>query len=60
LGLHGISGRAGDAFAKLKLILRKAGERTAAGLWSAIEPIIGIVPPAERTNHCAPAEHDPD
>jgi transposase len=36
-----------NAFAKLKALLRKASERTVAGLWNAIGRIIDLFSPAE-------------
>jgi transposase len=49
-----------NAFAKLKAMLRKAGERTVDGLWSAIGRIIDTFTPAECTNYFAAAGYDPD
>jgi transposase len=39
-----------QAFAKLKALLRKAGERTRDGLWSAIEHILTLYSPDECRN----------
>lgn len=49
-----------NAFAKLKAMLRKAGERTIDGLWSAIGRIIETFTPTECANDFAVAGHDPD
>ena len=48
-----------NAFAKLKAMLRKAGERTVDGLWAAIGRIIDTFTPAECTNYFAAAGYDP-
>ena len=39
-----------QAFAKLKALLRKAGERTRDGLWNAIAHILKLYSPAECRN----------
>lgn len=49
-----------NAFAKLKAMLRKAGERTVDGLWSAIGRIIDTFTPNECANYFAAAGYDPD
>jgi transposase len=49
-----------NAFAKLKAMLRKAAERTVAGLWNAIGQIIDTFTPAECANYFAAAGYDPD
>ena len=49
-----------NAFAKLKAKLRKAGERTLEGLWSAIGQIIDTLTPTECANYFAAAGYDPD
>ena len=49
-----------NAFAKLKAKLRKAGERTVEGLWSAIGRIIDTFTPNECANYFAAAGYDPD
>jgi transposase len=49
-----------NAFAKLKAMLRKAGERTVDGLWAAIGRIIDTFTPAECANYFAAAGYDPD
>ena len=48
-----------NAFAKLKAMLRKAGERTVDGLWSAIGRIIDTFTPAECANYFTAAGYDP-
>jgi len=48
------------AFAKLKAMLRKAGERTVDGLWSAIARIIDTFTPAECANYFAAVGYDPN
>jgi transposase len=47
-----------QAFAKLKAGLRRAAERTADGLWSAIPGILGTLTPAECANYFAAAGYD--
>ena len=49
-----------NAFAKLKALLRKAAERTVAGLWSAIGRIVDSFSPMECANYFAAAGYDPD
>ena len=49
-----------NAFAKLKATLRKAGERTVDGLWSAIGRIIDTFTPAECADYFTAAGYDPD
>ena len=49
-----------NAFAKFKAMLRKAAERTVAGLWNAIGQIIDTFTPAECANYFAAAGYDPD
>ena len=49
-----------NAFAKLKAKLRKVGERTVEGLWSAIGRIIDTFTPNECANYFAAAGYDPD
>jgi transposase len=39
-----------QAFAKLKALLRKAGERTRGGLWNAIAQILKLLSPDECRN----------
>ena len=43
------------AFAKLKALLRKAAERTAEGLWTAIGRLIDVFTPTECANYFAAA-----
>jgi transposase len=40
-----------QAFAKLKSLLRKAGERTVDGLWNTIGRLLDLFPPAECANY---------
>jgi len=49
-----------NAFAQLKAMLRKAAERTVAGLWNAIGQIIDTFTPDECANYFAAAGYDPD
>jgi transposase len=49
-----------NAFAKLKARLRKAAERTVAGLWAAVGRIVDTFSPAECSNYFAAAGYDPD
>ena len=49
-----------NAFAKLKAMLRKAGERTVDGLWAAIGRISDTFTPTECANYFAAAGDDPD
>jgi len=49
-----------NAFAKLKALLRKAAERTIAGLWATIGRLIDLFTPQECTNYFAAAGYDPD
>lgn len=49
-----------NAFAKLKAKLRKVGERTVEGLWSAIGRFIDTFTPTECANYFAAAGYDPD
>ena len=46
------------AFAKLKALLRKAGQRTVEGLWSAIGDISDTFTPTECANYFAAAGYD--
>ena len=48
------------AFSKLKAHLRKAAERTIAGLWNAIGHLIDLVTPAEASNFFKAAGYEPD
>lgn len=47
-----------NAFSKLKALLRKAEERTVAGLWDAIGRIVDLFTPAECANYFAAAGYD--
>ena len=47
-----------NAFAKLKALLRKAGERTIEGLWAAIGRLIDVFTPNECANYLAAAGYD--
>ena len=47
-----------NAFAKLKALLRKAAERTVAGLWNAIERLVDEFTPSECKNFFAAAGYD--
>lgn len=47
-----------NAFAKLKALLRKAGERTINGLGAAIGRSINLFPPAECPNYFSAAGYD--
>ena len=44
-----------NAFAKLKALLRKAAERTVAGLWDAIGRLLDLFTPSECANYFAAA-----
>ena len=48
-----------NAFAKIKAMLRKAGERTVDGLWSAIGRIIENFTPTECANYFVAAGYEP-
>jgi transposase len=43
----------GQAFAKLKALLRKAAERTVDGVWSTLGRLLNLFPPAERASYIA-------
>jgi transposase len=47
-----------NAFTKLKALLRKAAERTVAGLWNAIGRVLETFSPAECANYFAAAGYD--
>ena len=49
-----------NAFSKLKALLRKAAERTVAGLWSRIGDLLDLFTPQECANFFAAAGYDPD
>jgi len=48
------------AFSKLKALLRKAAERTVAGLWAAIGRFVDVFTTQECVNYFAAAGYDPD
>jgi transposase len=48
------------AFSKLKALLRKAAERSIAGLWDAIGRLIDLVTPQEAANFFNAAGYEPD
>ena len=48
------------AFARLKAMLRKAGERTVSGLWSLIGKLVDIFQPAECANYFSSCGYEPD
>jgi transposase len=50
----------GNAFAKLKTLLRKAAERTVDGLWSAIGRGLDAFSPAECANYFTACGYDPE
>jgi transposase len=47
-----------NAFAKLKALLRKAAERTVAGLWAAIGRLVDLFTPPECARYFAAAGYD--
>ena len=47
-----------NAFAKLKALLRNAGERTLEGLWTAIGRLLDAFTPSECANYLAAAGYD--
>ena len=49
-----------NAFAKFKVLLRKAAERTVAGLWRTIGCIVDTFSPTECANDFAAAGYDAD
>jgi len=49
-----------NPFAKLKVLLRKAAERTVAGLRDAVGRIVDTFSPDECTNYFAAGGYDPD
>ena len=49
-----------NAFAKLKALLRKAGERSVEGLWHLIGKLIDAFSPQECVNYFAAAGYNPD
>jgi transposase len=48
------------AFARLKAMLRKAGERTVSGLWSLIGKLVDLFQPRECANYFSSCGYDPD
>ena len=48
------------AFARLKALLRKAGERTVAGLWDLIGKLVDIFQPDECANYFSSCGYDPE
>ena len=48
------------AFARFKAMLRKAAERTVAGLWALIGKLTDIFRPAECANYFSSCGYDPD
>lgn len=49
-----------EAFAKLKAMLRKIGERTVNGLWELIGRLVDIFQPRECDNYFRSCGYDPD
>ncbi len=49
-----------NAFARLKAMLRKAAERTVAGLWDLIGQLVDVFQPAECANDFNSCGYDPD
>jgi transposase len=47
------------AFAKLKQLLQKVGERTRDGLWDRIGQLVDLFPPAECQNYLRQAGYEP-
>lgn len=47
-----------DAFAALKALLRKAGERTVEGSWTVVGRLIDVFTPQEYANYFAAAGYD--
>ena len=48
------------AFARLKAMLRKVGERTVSGLWSLIGKLVDLFQPQECANYFSSCGYDPD
>lgn len=48
------------AFAKLKALLRRAGERTVSGLWNLIGQLVDLFKPGECANYFSSCGYDPD
>ena len=49
-----------NAFAKLKALLRKAGERSVEALWHLIGKLLDAFSPQECVNYFVAAGYDPD
>lgn len=47
-------------FARLKAMLRKAGERTVSGLWRLIGSLVDLFRPDECANYFSACGYDPD
>lgn len=48
------------AFARLKAMLRRVGERTVSGLWSLIGRLVDLFQPQECANYFCSCGYDPD
>jgi transposase len=48
------------AFARLKALLRKAGERTVSGLWDLLGRLVDLFTPPECANYFSSCGYDPD
>lgn len=48
------------AFARIKAMLRKAGERTVSGLWSLIGKLVDLFKTQECANYFSSCGYDPD
>jgi len=48
------------AFARLKAMIRKAGERTVSGLWGLIGRLVDIFKPADCTNYFSSCGYEPE
>ena len=48
------------AFARLKAMLRKAGERTVSGLWALIGKLVDLFQPQECANYFSSCGYEPD
>ena len=48
------------AFARLKALVRKAGEQTFSGLWSLIGKLVDLFQPQECANYISSCGYDPD
>ena len=49
-----------NAFARLKAMLRKAGERTASGLWKLIGKLVDLFQSQECADYFSSCGYDPD